>query len=663
MIFKHILVCSLRFAFKRSRNIKMYNMTSWQKVIFRNYGVVKTSLIAKILNISEEEVCLNAEKLGLSRLQYNPLWKEKGFVTIIRNNWDILSLDNIALILEISRQELDKLLVEYDFLDVKLGEQPNIEDCSYFPLSIKQEIITENIRKIVEENFPEKNQSLFNFYDNYVKPCFVSKNNGRVADRFTSSYSSRYTGALLDGQLLDYGEDYLQKLADNGVNGIWVHDTLRNLAEFPFDTNYSAGYEIRIKNLKKLTERCEKFGIKVYLYLNEPRSLPASFFLKHPDLKGQKVDDENFCLCTSKKLVKEYLYNAIRCIAENVPKLFAVMSITMAENPTHCYSCYWDNNPIMHTDCVDCKKREPQEMVAEINNIIYNALRDGNGYTRLIAYVWAWNYLSVPDRRDSSDYKKFNMSNIYKTIDLMDKNIDILCVSEYFKEFEREKVVTSVADYSISVLGPSEFAENVLNYAKNNGHRVWAKIQVNNSWECSAVPYLPTFGLMIEHVKRVKRLGVSGLMLGWSLGGYPGGALSLVNSLCVDDSFDDGVWYQTMYEENADVIKKSVAIFDAAFLNYPYYRSLLYLGAHNMGPGNLWSLKKQNRKSTMVCFSFDDVERWTFPYGVDKYIILMQKLCDEWNMGLKILENLSGNEATREFIRNANVALYILEVH
>ena len=110
-------------------------LTSWQKVIFRNYGAVKTELIGKVVGLTESEVVYNAAKLGLDKIGYEPLWCEKGFVTIIRNNWDILPNDKIATLLEISEEELNKILVEYDFLDVKLGDKPPIDSFLYRPLS------------------------------------------------------------------------------------------------------------------------------------------------------------------------------------------------------------------------------------------------------------------------------------------------------------------------------------------------------------------------------------------------------------------------------------------------------------------------------------------------------------------------------------------------
>ncbi|MBQ6922471.1 MAG: hypothetical protein IJQ66_05210 [Clostridia bacterium] len=620
-------------------------LTSWQKVIFRNYGKVKTELIGKVIGLSENDIVLNAEKLGFKNIKYETLWREKGFVTIIRNNWDILPNDKIAVLLEISEEELNKTLVEYDFLDVKLGDKPPIDSFLYRPLSVEEEKNTDKVRKIVQENYVDRKVKPFDFFADFVEPNYKAGENADIKDRFVSSYCASYSGALLDDDLTDYSEDYLKKLSATGTNGIWLSDTLRNLAEFPFDKSLSPDYKIRVNNLKKLTERCKKFGIKVYLYINEPRSLPEEFFNKNPHLKGQKSNDGTYCLCTSQKEVKDYLYNAVKSLAKSVPLLYAVMTITMSENPTHCYSRPWGGAEDIATDCPRCKNRKPQEVVAEINNIISRALKDGNGYTKLIANVWGWANYAGEDKKE-----------VFETLDLLDRDINVLCVSEYGKEFVRGGIKGKVDDYSISVVGPSEFAEKVLTYAKNKGHNIWAKIQVNNSWECSAVPYLPTFGLMTEHVKRLKKLGIQGLMLGWSLGGYPGGVLPLINSICENDNFDEKKWYAEVYGENAGEIMRAVKIFGAAFQNYPFSVDSIYFGAHNMGCGNLWSIEKQNRESTMVCFTFDDIEKWTYPYGADIYISLMEKLCKEWEIGIKTFENIESNTATKEFISCAKAA-------
>lgn len=621
-----------------------HNLSAYQTVILRNYGLVPNVNIAKVLSTSEEVVVLEAQKLGLDEIKFNPDWAEKGFVTIIRSNWDLLPLSDIALLLDISVGALETLLKEYDFLDVKLGEKPVCDKIVY---SLKSEdiVATACAKKIVENNFIKSSAKPFDFFKNYVEPIYFEPKDCAIKERFTSNYCAKYSGSLLDDDLSDYSVDYLKKLKSTGTNGIWLSDTLRNLAEFPFDTSLSPDYKIRIKNLKKLTERCAKVGVNVYLYMNEPRSLNADFFEKYPHLKGQKADDGTYCLCTSAPEVKNYLYNAFKSLAENVPLLKGIMTITMSENPTHCYARVWGDNNCYVTDCPRCKDRKPSDIIAELNNIYARALKDGNGYTKLISNIWGWANIAKSDE------------DVLDCLDKLDKNIEVLCVSEYGKKFVLGGVDSIVDDYSISVVGPSDFAIKVLTHAKKTGHKIWAKVQLNNSWECSAVPYLPVFDLMLKHVENLKEIGVEALMLGWSLGGYPGGVLPLCNSACGKGKYDAKPWYDAVYGENSSIVSNAVSIFSNAFKEFPFSVDSIYFGGHNMGSANLWSLENVSRESTMVCFTFEDYKKWTAPYGLDIYINQLHLLVKKWQKGIDLLDKLTVTGATKEFITCAKASL------
>ncbi len=620
-------------------------MKNWQKVILRNYGVISAEKIAKIIETDLTTVEREALRLGIDSLKIvNPDWVTKGFVTVIRNNWDLLSLNQIAFILDKTVDELNTLLIEYDFLDVKLGVQPALSNVSYSGLTHDEILETEQNSRIIKAYICQEKVKPFDFFTNRVEPVLTSDGEYLVAERFVSSYCADYSNALNDDDLSDYSDEYLTWLKATGTNGIWISETLKNLADFPFDKSYAGDYVRRVKNLRKLTERCNKHGINVYVYLNEPRSLPERFFEKYPELKGQKTSNGYYCLCTSAKKTQEYLYNAIKSLAENVPLLKGIMTITMSENPTHCYSIKWNGESI-DTTCPHCKERKPQEICAEINNIISRALKAGNGYTKLIANLWGW-----------SGFMGWTDEMTFDGIDRLDDDVEILCVSEYGKDICRGGVKSQIIDYSISEVGPSEISRKTLSYAKSKGRKIWAKIQVNNSWECSAIPYLPTFSLMTNHVKNLKQLGVDGMMLGWSLGGYPGGVLPLVNSLCSAKNFDEKEWYKSTFGGNAGIVNKVSKIFGSAFSEFPFSIDSLYYGGHTLGCGNLWDLEKINRKSSMVCFTFDDYQSYTKPYGLETYISQYKKLNSLWLEGLNLIKDVHGNAAYEEFKRYAFVA-------
>ena len=80
-----------------------------------------------------------------------------------------------------------------------------------------------------------------------------------------------------------YPEGLLQRLAEVGVDGVWLYGVLRELApggpQFP---EFGAGHETRLANLRTLVARAKKYGIGVYLYINEPRAMSPEFFQNRP---------------------------------------------------------------------------------------------------------------------------------------------------------------------------------------------------------------------------------------------------------------------------------------------------------------------------------------------------------------------------------------------
>ena len=63
----------------------------------------------------------------------------------------------------------------------------------------------------------------------------------------------------------------------------------------------------------------------------------------------------------------------------------------------------------------------------------------------------------------------WTMEETYRGIELLDTRADVLSVSEFDKEFTRGGVTSRIIDYSISVVGPSEYTVNCLNKARETG--------------------------------------------------------------------------------------------------------------------------------------------------------------------------------------------------
>ena len=64
----------------------------WQAVLWRNWGLVPVDRLEKVLGADEKTLRLEADRLGLDgRLNADPVWLSRGYLTIIRENWHLCS--------------------------------------------------------------------------------------------------------------------------------------------------------------------------------------------------------------------------------------------------------------------------------------------------------------------------------------------------------------------------------------------------------------------------------------------------------------------------------------------------------------------------------------------------------------------------------------------
>lgn len=81
--------------------------TVWQAVIFRNWGKVPAENLAAVLRTSPETVAREAARLGLSDLPYSAEWRKRGYLTIVRENWYLLSYAQLETLLGIDAKTLE----------------------------------------------------------------------------------------------------------------------------------------------------------------------------------------------------------------------------------------------------------------------------------------------------------------------------------------------------------------------------------------------------------------------------------------------------------------------------------------------------------------------------------------------------------------------------
>ncbi|MBR2878373.1 MAG: hypothetical protein IKB92_04645, partial [Clostridia bacterium] len=449
--------------------------------------------------------------------------------------------------------------------------------------------------------------------------------------RYIYSYCGLYSDVFDVDTKVSFPDELLYEYSKAGVNGIWAQGILYTLANFPFDPSLSSGYEKRRESLKDLVARAKRYGIKVYLYINEPRAMPLSFFENHPHMKGTVIGDYAAMCTTQAPEVLEYVSSALKDLCSAVPDLGGFFTITMSENLTHCYSRNYDA-PI----CEHCLTRSPAEIVAEVNNTIALAVHSANPKMKVIATTWGWGY-EIFDGCDE------------KCIGLMNDDVTLLCVSEQELDYEIGGYAGKVADYCISMPGPSEKSRQMWALAKESGHKTAAKVQINNSWQCSTVPYLPVFGLIIQHLQNLSHEGVNDLMLSWTLGGYPSPNIKIASAgffkdINSDTDIDYDSTFKSLYGDNSELVKKATDCFCDGLREFPFHVKTLFRGPQNGGSANILFDEPSGYEATMTCYCFDDLTSWRHVYSEDVFENQFRLICEKWEEGLELIKAMADCE-------------------
>lgn len=595
--------------------------TRFQAVVWRNWGLVPVEKLAQVLDATRGQIEALASDMGLQKDDsLCPLWHERGYITLLRRNWHLLPYEQILTLLDWTPDEMAYVLKEDDFLWHKFGDmKPEAFPVRYAPLSATEIQQTARLKEIISKYFPDPQAAQdnpFGFLKRYGKyPARNSVSEDRpVGLRLTYSYSAVYGDPLLNENLDPYPEGLLADYAATGINAVWLQGTLYTLVPWLGESKYSEGWEIRIANLRKLCTKAEKYGIRVYLYLNEPRSMPLDFFETHPDWRGPQARDGLSCaLCTSKEPVRNALKNGISDLFRWAPELSGIFTITMSENLTHCGSRLAD----ITAPCPVCSARGPDKIVAEINQVIAEGAHRIQPEAEVIAWTWAW----------SPEWDE-------KAVERLPTGVKLMCVSETHVPTEAMGVKGLVVDYSISKVGPGPISSRLWKKAQDCGLRVIAKVQINNTWECSAVPYIPALGLVEKHLRNLEAAGVKDLMLNWTLGGYPGGNFDLLKMP------KEKLAVEKYGETAAPFVLKAWACFDRAFEEFPIHGTdQLYTAPQNCGPMNLLAAAPTGYKATMVGFPYDDLESWRGSYyPEDVFEEQFRKVSTGWSDGLEDLE-------------------------
>jgi hypothetical protein len=590
--------------------------------------LVETGRLAQVLDTTESNVERIALGLGLPPAgRVDGTMLTRGYITLIRRNWHLLPYDQLLTLLGWDAERLAYTLKEDDFLWVKLGGlKPKCAPLHYTPPTPETTARAAEIRQLVSESFSEPQdrpaEPRFAFIDDLIAPSKgmstapPSSGPDRFSPRYLYAYFALYGDALSDPSLDPYPDGYLERLAALGVNGVWLQAVLHQLAPSSIFPEFGKGHPKRLASLRTLVARARKHGMGVYLYFNEPRAMPHAFFENHPDTRGV-VEGPHTAMCTSLPDVRQFLRESAAHVFREVPGLAGAFTITASENLTNCHSHRRGKQ------CMRCGARSAAEVVGEVNRTLAEGLAAGNPDATLIVWDWGW-----PD-----DW----VEPIARTLP---SNTALMSVSEWSLPIERGGVKSQVGEYSISSVGPGPRARRNWAIAEKHGLRTLAKMQINNTWELSSVPFIPALSLVAKHCRGLAETGVKGIMLSWTLGGYPSPNLAVAREyygreIPTEREALQRVARRRYGEASVDAAVRAWEGFGEAFSAYPYGGSVVYNSPVQMGPANLLYATPTGYGATMVGIPYDDLDRWRGIYPADVFAGQYDKIVEGWTSALE----------------------------
>ena len=598
--------------------------------VWRNWPLVPLERMARVVGAKPADLASVGASLGLGtppRITADQ--QRRSFITVIKRNWHLLPYEQLLTLLDWTPDQLAYTLREDDFLYIKLGSlKPQCPPLRYSPPDEPTRQRAAALARMVREEFPggvaPAGEPLFQFVEDLSAPLPKDPRGApaapasRFTPRFCYSYFALYGDPLLETETDPYPDGYLARLAASGVEGVWLQGVLHKLAPFPWDESLSQHHEQRLRNLRALAARARRHGVGLWLYLNEPRAMPLAFFETHPGLKGV-VEGDYAALCTSQPEVQEFLKKAVAGICRAVPELAGFFTITASENLSNCWSHH------AGAKCPRCGARPPSAVVAEVNRLVQEGIRQAGTPARLIAWDWGWDDAWAED-----------------IIARLPTEVALMSVSEWSLPLERGGVKSSVGEYSISAIGPGPRAQRHWALARKRGLKTIAKIQAGNSWELSAVPYIPALENVARHAANLRAAQLDGLMLGWTLGGCPSPNLEVVAEIAATDATPEQALLKVA--ERRVGARLAPALLEAwrtcsrAFSEFPFHPALVYQAPLQNGPSNLLYEKPTGYAATMVGFPYDDLNGWRAVYPPEIFSAQLEKVADGFDLALALLK-------------------------
>ena len=440
-----------------------------------------------------------------------------------------------------------------------------------------------------------------------------------------------------------YPDGYLDKLAHENINGLWLTMYFRDLPSSIFPGRGELAQK-RFAKLNKTIEKCGRYGIKPYIFFSEPKlfghthySVPPEEAKEHPEVIGSHftvVDFSHFC--TSTEAGKTYLYESVKQLFDAAPGIGGIINIMLGEDNGSCVSGQVAGY-VNAEKCPICSKRSSAEIYKEYVSIMKSAMPES-------AEFIGWYY--APGQRDGSPFS----NALLEAVSQYPSNATVMFNIESGVRIEQLGKMRRVQDYSLACVQTSELFQKVAKQCE----RIGAKIQVGCSHEDASVPFVPVPSNLYEKYKYMHSAGVSTVMQCRYFGNYPGlmnkaaGLLSFEPFPESEEAFLEELLYPS-FGKDAPKAAKAFSLFAKGYRQFPGNLAFEWFGPmhHSIAwPWHLFPVDKPISPS-WILKQFPEVsgdrigECLAFNHTLQEGLTLMEEMRSKWQEGFDILKELS----------------------
>ena len=452
------------------------------------------------------------------------------------------------------------------------------------------------------------------------------------------------------GDDIDYYPDgYLNRLAHDGVNGVWIYTHFRDLLPSEIIPEYGKDYKRRIDKLNRTIAQCARYGIKVYIFGVEPASTYHNDLLRdnHPDMLGQKMwGGEISALCTSTEKGRAYAEESTRTLFTLAPDLAGLIVISVGES---CSSCASGGPTIV---CPHCQGKTAGQVLTECEEALWRGMHSVKPEAEFISWTYGQRGWDMEDIRDSCRRRN--------------REVVLMQNFEDWGETDQLGKTRLAIDYWLSYTGPGSIFQESAQIANERGTPMYAKLQVCCSHEVASIPYVPVPGILYKKYSYLHNHHVIGALQCWYFGNYPSLMSKAACELSFEPFFPDedsfllhlaGIYWGSQASKAVEAWK----LFEKGYANYPVNVAFEWFGPMHDGPAWPLHLEPVDMPLSSTWLTLDMVggdrlgECMLCGHSHADALELSSRMSSYWNQGMEIFSRLD-NGGEKEKVGQQSVA-------